>query len=137
MKKLSYFSVLLLVLQTASCRRQGAQSVAEQPKAQIEFLSDLTHDFGMYRTRDTMVHYFVYKNIGKVPFVINKVEPSCHCTRAYYSHQPLQPGQKDSIRITYDGDGFLDGPWRKSCTIYSNADTTFVLRIKGTYYAAE
>ena len=34
--------------------------------------------------KDTLVHYFVYKNTGKVPLVIQKIETSCGCTRATF-----------------------------------------------------
>ena len=132
------FFLLLLFLGVASCRQQNPSQVKDnQNMSKIDFVNGTDFQFGRYSTRDTMVHYFVYKNISKIPFVISKIETSCGCTRATFNPRPLQPGHTDSIRVAYDGSGFLEGPWYKTCTIYSNADTTFVLRIKGTYYAAE
>lgn len=122
----------------ASCRQQGSKQATEQtqqtkPAAKIEFVDDTQFNFGNYSVRDTIEHYFVYKNVGNVPFVINNIETSCGCTRAYYSHRPLPPGAKDSIRVTYDGNGFVEGFFMKNCEVYSNAEVVFQLRIEGRY----
>ena len=123
--------ILLTTLLTASCRQQGASvSVAE---ANIAFLGETEYDFGDYSTQDTLVHYFVYKNTGKVPLVIHKIETSCGCTRATFSKKPLAPGGTYSIRVTYDGNGFSQGTFIKGCDVYSNTDTVYHLRIRGYY----
>ena len=127
---------LFVTLLAASCRQQGASvpaSVTEKETAGISFTDGLEHDFGMFRTQDTLVHYFVYKNSGTEPLVIQKVETSCGCTRATFSKKPLAPGGTDSIRVTYDGNGFSQGHFIKGCDVYSNADTVVHLRIRGYY----
>jgi len=123
--------ILLTTLLAASCCRQGASVPAQQ--ADIAFPDGTEHDFGMFRTQDTLVHYFVYKNTGTVPLVIQKVETSCGCTRATFSKKPLAPGGTDSIRVAYDGNGFSQGHFIKGCDIYSNTDTVYHLRIRGYY----
>lgn len=128
--------LLLTTLLAASCRRQGASVPDSAPVAEtavITFVDGTEHDFGMFRTQDTLVHYFVYKNTGTVPLVIQKVETSCGCTRATFSKKPLAPGGTDSIRVAYDGNGFSQGTFIKGCDIYSNADTVYHLRIRGYY----
>ena len=128
--------ILFVTLLTASCRRQGASvpaAVTEKETAGISFTDGLEHDFGMFRTQDTLVHYFVYKNTGRAPLVIQKIETSCGCTRATFSKKPLAPGGTDSIRVTYDGNGFSQGHFIKGCDVYSNADTVVHLRIRGYY----
>jgi len=122
--------LLMLSLLTVSCRRQ-ALSNQVVGKASIVFMGTTEHDFGNFSKPDTLVHYFVYKNVGKVPFVINRVEASCHCVRPAYSKQPLPPGAVDSIKMTYDGDGYSPGYFIKSCDIYANTDTVYSLKIKG------
>ena len=128
--------ILQITLLTASCRRQGDSvpaAVTEKETAGISFTDGLEHDFGMFRTQDTLVHYFVYKNTGRAPLVIQKIETSCGCTRATFSKKPLAPGGTDSIRVTYDGNGFSQGHFIKGCDVYSNADTVVHLRIRGYY----
>lgn len=127
------------LLLTASCGRQQGSSVKPEGDAQarIEFLEGEEHDFGTYYERDTVRFAFVFRNLGPEPFVITRVEPSCHCTRADYSKEPVQPGQTDSIIVSYDGNGFVPGYFVKRCDIYSNADTVYHLRIHGRYYEKE
>ncbi len=124
------FIVLLLSLLTVSCRRQ-ASSTQKDVNTQIAFIGDNSYYFGDFRKPDTLVHYFVYKNIGKVPFVIQKVVPSCHCARPIYHKDPLPPGDTDSIGIVYDGNGYLPGYFVKTCDIYANTDSVYTLKIHG------
>ena len=128
--------ILFVTLLTASCRRQGASVSEPAPVAEtagIAFTDSTEFDFGMFRTQDTLVHYFVYKNTGRAPLVIQKIETSCGCTRATFSKKPLAPGGTDSIRVAYDGNGFRRGHFIKGCDVYSNADTVVHLRIRGYY----
>ncbi|MBQ2211193.1 MAG: DUF1573 domain-containing protein [Prevotella sp.] len=124
--------LFIFCLLSASCRRQAVTSRVSAAK--IEFIGTTEYDFGRYSTRDTVFHYFVYKNVGDVPFVIDSVEPSCHCVQPVYNKRPLPPGGIDSIRMAYDGSGFVPGFFTKRCDIYSNADTVYQLRIRGQYY---
>ena len=128
--------ILFVTLLTASCRRQSASVSEHAPVAEtagIAFTDSTEHDFGMFRTQDTLVHHFVYRNTGTAPLVIQKVETSCGCTRATFSKKPLAPGGTDSIRVAYDGNGFRRGHFIKGCDVYSNADTVVHLRIRGYY----
>jgi hypothetical protein len=131
MTKYVVFTMLFILLAT-SCRRQVSVK-AEQTPAQIEFLTETDQNYGVYHVRDTIYFDFVYKNVGEVPFVINKIEASCGCTRARYSKRPVNPGETDTIRVSYDGNGFLEGTFTKRCDIYSNADTVYHIRINGAF----
>lgn len=131
-------SLTAALLLTASCGRQQASSVRQEGDAQarIEFLGGEEYDFGTYDVRDTLYHDFVFRNVGTVPFTISRIEPSCHCTAAQFSERPVAPGATDTIRVSYDGNGFVEGHFVKRCDIYSNADTVYHLRIHG-YYAGK
>ena len=131
-KKICKYLFLLLILLATSCRRQVSVKAEETP-AHIEFLSETDQNYGVYYVRDTIYFDFVYKNVGEVPFVINKIEASCGCTRARYSKRPVNPGETDTIRVSYDGNGFSGGSFTKRCDIYSNADTIYHIRINGNF----
>ena len=62
MKPTALYLILSVCLLTAACRRQ--QVVKEEPKAQIEFLTDLRYDFSDEGMKDTVTHWFVYRNTG-------------------------------------------------------------------------
>ncbi len=122
---ISIFSLL-----TVSCHRQASAN-QEVARTNIEFLVGTKHNFGHFSKPDTLVHYFVYKNVGKEPFVIQKVEPSCHCVEPIYNKKPLPPGGVDSIGMVYDGNGYSPGFFIKGCDVYGNSDSVYHLRIEG------
>jgi len=140
MKKVLYF--ILLPLLFAACQLKASQAVeatdkpdvqSDDTKAKIVFLTERTHDFGVYGARETVYFDFVFRNVGKVPFIIQSVEPSCGCLSVEYPKYPVPSGSVDTIHVGYDGNGFESGFFTKRCDVYSNADSVFYLRVQGTY----
>ena len=73
---------------------------------------------------------FVFTNIGNEPLVIKNVQSSCGCTIPKKPENPIMPGKKGEIRISYDTKRV--GGFSKSITIYSNAkNARKIIRIKG------
>lgn len=129
--------ILLSAILFLSCSTKPSTKAPQRATTQIEWVTDTEHDFGNVNVKDTMRHDFVFKNIGKIAFVIDSIIPSCGCTRANYIKRPVLPGKTDTIHVTYDGNGFLPGSFIKTCDIYSNTDTVYQLRIHGYYYEEE
>ena len=136
MNKISFIILLSAVL-FLNCSTKPSTKAPQRATTQIEWVTDTEHDFGNVNVKDTMRHDFVFKNIGKIAFVIDSIIPSCGCTRANYIKRPVLPGKTDTIHVTYDGNGFLPGSFIKTCDIYSNTDTVYQLRIHGYYYEEE
>jgi len=95
----------------------------------------MEHDFGEYREQEVKQCTFIYKNQGKKPLVIYRAESDCGCTQVKFKSRPLPPGKVDSLLVSYDGNGFLNGSFQKTIRIYSNAsDKPLELKIKGSYF---
>lgn len=92
-----------------------------------------THDFGTMKEADGRVTtVFEFTNEGATPLVVSKVRASCGCTTPNWTKTPIEPGQKGNITVTYNPTGRQGGPWQKSITVTSNAETeTMRLVIKG------
>ena len=140
MKKVIYLMLLPLLLTACQFKATQANGTAgkvkelsDEPKAKIVFLTERTHDFGVYGARETVCCDFVFRNDGDVPFVIQKIEPSCGCLSVEYPKHPVLSGAIDTIHVSYDGNGFESGFFTKRCDVYSNADSVFYLRVQGTY----
>jgi hypothetical protein len=58
--------------------------------------------------------------VGDQPLVINQAVASCGCTVPNYTKQPIAPGQKGQISITYDGKGRFPGHFKKTVTVRTN-----------------
>ena len=90
------------------------------------------HDFGKINEADGRVSVvFEFKNEGMSPLVLSNVRASCGCTTPTWTKEPVEPGQKGSITVTYNPNG-RPGRFQKTVTITSNAtEPTTRVYIKG------
>ncbi len=110
MKKLILMSFLLL---------SGMTAMAQKP-AQIKF-DKTTHNFGSFSEKDPRVTCtFTYTNVGEQPLVVNQAVASCGCTVPEYTKEPVKPGAKGEIKVTYNGAGKFPGHFKKSITVRTN-----------------
>lgn len=74
---------------------------------------------------------FTFTNIGDKPLIIKNIKSSCGCTIPEKPKQPIMPGKKGEIKVSYDTKRV--GGFSKSITIFSNAkNARKTIRIKGT-----
>lgn len=104
---------------------------AMSQKAVISF-DVKSHDFGKINEEDGKATYvFAFKNEGNSPLVVNRVQASCGCTTPTWTKEPIEPGKKGTVTVTYNPQG-RPGPINKTITVYSNAsDEEVLLTIKG------
>jgi hypothetical protein len=70
--------------------------------------------------------------------VINQAVASCGCTVPEYTKNPIQPGEKGEIKVTYNGTGKFPGHFKKSITVRTNGDVEMTrLYIEGEMTKAE
>ncbi len=50
-------------------------------------------------------HVFTIVNKGKAPLIISDFEVECSCTNAFFSKEPILPGETTTIKITFDTEG--------------------------------
>ena len=87
--------IILLIIAAFAAFSASAQ-------ARLVFEPD-TWDFGTIRESDGRVsHTFTGVNRGDKPLVILDVVTSCGCTVPEFSRQPVTPGGKTQITVTYD-----------------------------------
>ena len=143
MKTRSYTSILLLLLILAGCAndRKGniptdvitnpnsASGGQENTLPVIEFDKDL-HDFGKLIAGEKAVYTFKFRNTGKSDLVISQVKSSCGCTVPRYPREPIGPGEKGEIKVTFDSSG-RSGIQNKVITIVTNCQpNSTIIRIK-------
>jgi len=97
--------------------------------ANMDFKTD-SHDFGTVAEGPKAEYEFAFKNTGKEPINLTRVQASCGCTTPSWSKDPILPGKESIIKASYNTQG-RPGPFTKSITVVSNAGTK-VLTIKGT-----
>lgn len=98
----------------------GITMASAQKPAEIVF-DKTVHDFGTFSEKNPVVTCtFNFVNKGEKPLVINQAMASCGCTVPEYTKEPVQPGQKGEIKVTYNGAGKFPGHFKKSITVVTN-----------------
>ena len=116
MKKHFLMAAMLLVAVTGFAQEE----VKPKNKGEMKF-EKTRHDFGVFAADTAVVtHEFVFTNVGKAPLIIHQANASCGCTVPEYTLEPIQPGEKGKITVTYNGKGRRPGVFRKSITIHNN-----------------
>lgn len=117
----------LIVLAVMSCLALTGftqEEVKDRNKGEMKF-EHTRHNFGVF-AQDTAIvtHEFVFTNVGKSPLIIHQASASCGCTVPEYTLEPIMPGEKGKITVTYNGKGRRPGVFRKSITIHNNGKQT-------------
>ena len=99
--------------------------------AKINFAEE-SYTFGELPEGPQATHEFKFTNNGMEPLILSNVKASCGCTTPSWPKEAILPGKDAVILVTYNTQGRV-GPFTKSITITSNADTpSKVIYIKGT-----
>ena len=94
--------------------------------AEIKF-DTLRCDLGIFPEADPVRKYsFTFTNVGTAPLIVNQAFASCGCTVPTFTKEPIKPGDKGSIDVTYNGKGLLPGRFSKTITVRTNAKNRIV-----------
>ena len=94
---------------------------AQQTQAEIKF-DKTTHNFGKFReSNPVQTAIFTFTNTGTSPLIINSAMASCGCTVPTYTKTPIKPGEKGTVKVTYNGKGKFPGHFKKTVTLRTNA----------------
>jgi hypothetical protein len=127
MKKRVFILISLFALITAGTFAQPAINFQEK-----------SHDFGNIKEEVGSVSYeFTFTNTGKSNLLIYKAVASCGCTTPLYSKEPIAPGAKSKVKVTYNT-ADRPGSFQKTITLYTNDPnaSNVVLIIRGSVIPA-
>lgn len=89
-----------------------------------------TIDYGKIIKGSEGERTFVFINVGDAPLIIQSIKSSCGCTVPKKPENPIMPGEKGEIKVSYDTKRI--GGFSKQITILSNAITARkIVKIKG------
>lgn len=107
--------------------KSAKQSGNTQPIIKFE---KTEFDFGKILQGEVVSYTFHFTNEGTAPLIISSVNKSCGCTASDFPREPIAPGQKGDIKITYDSKGH-HGFQSKTLVVNSNTNPSYTnLRIK-------
>lgn len=100
-------------------------AVALAAVAQPRFTSNTEmHSFGQIEWKHPVTVQYTITNTGDQPLVLTEVEPDCACSVAQWTQNPIAPGAKGTVNVTFDAKAL--GHFQKSVAIYSNAEPHLV-----------
>ncbi len=121
MKKLL---ILLMAVITVSATRSQTK-IAEVAKFKAE-----TIDLGKVKQNEPAIASFEITNIGNKPLVIEQANPSCGCTIADYTKEPIATGKTGMVKATYNAAS--PGIFHKTVTVqFKDTDGTTTLTFTG------
>lgn len=142
MKRVFLFGMLIAVM-LCSCGQGGDNNklsgdLVTNPKSAqsnrigqpvIQF-DKTEYDFGKILQGEVVTYTFHFTNTGDAPLIISAVDKSCGCTASDFPRQPIAPGEKGEIKITYDSKGH-HGFQTKTLTVSANTNPSLTtLRVK-------
>lgn len=102
----------LLAALIAGCKNKDTNGAAAGNAAidstqftTLQWLDSTSKDFGKIKEGQKLEVAFRFKNTGDKPLVIQHVQPSCGCTVAEQSQEPVAPGADGQIRATFNSEG--------------------------------
>lgn len=133
MKSGSFLGVFIIVLGLwlSSCGQQTSSSTAldDRPAASADLgdlgegailkFDTLQHDFGVIPGGEEVACRFGFTNTGSAPLLISDVKAGCGCTNVMYPKQPVQPGDRGAVEVTFNTRG-RNGNQRKNVVVISN-----------------
>lgn len=131
MKKLY---MLLLIMCQFGCNNKPADvnyhsivkvddNFEESQDSTAHFYIPNKYDFGkVSQSKNPVLHIdFEFRNTGKYPLVINKVDVSCGCLSVNYPKEPIVAGQQSKLSVQINTKG-QEGIFNKKIFIRTNAD---------------
>lgn len=117
------FSVILMTFFTAA----GQEKIGSGLE-----VDKIVHNFGEIQLKSGPVSCtFTITNTSDKPAVIYNVISSCGCTDVQWTREPVMPGKKGTISVTYSND---EGPYPfdKTLTVYlSDVKKPVLLKVRG------
>lgn len=94
-------------------------------------------EFGQITQGEIVTTTFQFRNVGKSDLIISSAQGSCGCTVPKWPEEPIKPGGKAEIEVTFDSNGKF-GMQNKTITLVANTSpNTMVIALKGEVLAPE
>lgn len=126
---LSMFACLLVQAQSADVTNTD---LAKPDISKIVKFSEVDHDFGKIPYGKPAEFDIVITNISSDSVTLENVQAGCGCTTPKWQAGPFAPGE--TFKITVGFNGYTEGDFAKTVTVYVKGGYMQVLKFHGTSY---
>lgn len=116
-------SIVLLACQKKeelSSPISSTEEIQNQPLTTLA-LSENHFNFGKIKKGSKVEHTYEVTNTGEAPLIISEVQPGCGCTAPDFTKDPILPGQKGKITLSFDSTNF-EGLVNKEAGVFANVE---------------
>jgi hypothetical protein len=116
--------------------KESLKSVENEERERVKnstkiAFSRTVHDYGKIRADADYTTVFVFQNTGNKSLLVYDVKTSCGCTVPTWNKNPIAPGAKDQIEVTFHPKEHQIGLEQKTVTVMTNTVPSItVLQIK-------
>jgi hypothetical protein len=114
-----FAAILMVSCQSNDKKTAAAGTAVDSTQLTTVQWLDSARDFGTIQEGQLLEVSFRFRNTGKKPLVIEKVQPSCGCTVAEQPKEPIQPGGEGQIKASFNSQG-RTGTNHKTLFVYAN-----------------
>jgi hypothetical protein len=115
---MKYTAVFLFVLSGLTSFAQGLK------------FDDTKYNFGFVHEGELLVHEYKFENTGTQPVIISDAKVQCSCTKVEYPKQLIKPGEKGTIKVSFDTTNKMDRQDRTVLLVTNAQDEPYELRFK-------
>jgi hypothetical protein len=140
MKKCILFAAILVAASSAvQAQQSNVSHVSTQATAPADInkvleFKDADHDMGKIPYGKPVEYDVTITNISKDSVKIENVQAGCGCTTPKWQPGPYAPGQ--TFKITVGFNGYSEGHFSKSVTMYFSGGLTKIIGFHGETYKA-
>ena len=115
----------------------GAFIFSNAQEIKITNYENNTVDYGNVNKGSNGKRIIKIQNVGDKPLIISNIKTSCGCTVPQWTTEPIAPGKKGEITVTYNTSNV--GRFSRTITISSNDEKkpNLPVRIEGVVLAPE
>jgi hypothetical protein len=93
----------------------GTVAISQSNADPLIRFSKMEHAFGNIKKDKPVTIIFTFTNPGSKPIIIEDATAECGCTKPEFPQQPIMPGKKGTIKVTYDAKEL--GSFNKKVTV--------------------
>ncbi|MCT6869328.1 DUF1573 domain-containing protein [Apibacter sp.] len=110
----------------------GAYFFSNAQEIKIINYENNTVDYGTIDKGSDGKRIIKIQNVGDKPLIISNIRTSCGCTVPQWTNEPIAPGKKGEITVTYNTS--IAGKFNRKITILSNDinESSFIVKVEGT-----
>lgn len=97
----------------------GPDQIIDTSVAAHFLFENTTNDFDTLQMGQSYSATYHFTNTGKRPAIISDIKTSCGCTATSYTTEPILPGKKGEIEVTFNSTGKL-GYQKNSINVIGN-----------------